>query len=1112
MQLCFAPLKNWCVYHCLVIGLLLSLAPFGLAQDEHDHSARSSDSQRSTVHQEGLHVNSPTGMAIVNATVHRRPGLDAKVETVIVDGSRIVAIGSGLKIPDGVRTIDATGKHLYAGFTDGYTGLEIAKTDSKAHHEHDEDAGKGVGKKGTAYWNDKVTPELKVADEFGPHGLERKEFREAGFTSALVAPTAGVIQGQSSLLLMGSQPTENSFLNSNVAMHLRLTVSRGSRGGGYPNSPMGAYALARQALYDAQWYQQAWQTARADTSVERPETNVALEELQPTLSGGQMVMIDTSNELFAVRADRFVKEFGLQLVILGSGNEYRRLNEIARLGRTIVVPVNFGKAPDVSSPELANDVTLEALMHWDHAPENPKRLHESDVNFVFTTKGLKDKTDFLKNVRTAVKRGLPAEAALAAMTIGPAQLYGVEDLVGSLEKGKIANLVVTDGELFDDDTEIIETWVDGVRFELEEEPLRDVEGIWSLKGRGFSGKELVLKKRKDKLAGRIVDKSSAGKRNENKWSKNDAETSDSDNGDEKKKPADVAINPIALSGTRLTGAFRSDKFGHDGISLFSLLVGTDDTATGKLVLANGKSIPFSAKRLSQESQPEPDGKTNDKDVDNKIASDETLRKNGKGKDKEMAASYAVNYPLGAYGRQQLPDQPGTVLITNVTVWSLDENGKFEKGAVLFGNGWIQSVFKDGENLPSADIEIDGEGAHLTPGIIDCHSHMATDSGVNESGQAITAEVRIGDMIDCDDITIYRQLAGGVTTANILHGSANPIGGQNQVIKLRWGTSERAMKFTAAPQGIKFALGENVKQSNWDNPTDRYPQTRMGVEQIMDDALRAAKDYREQRNDWDKNRKGLPPRRDLELDAIVEILDGTRWIHCHSYRQDEILALMRTLESHKITIGTFQHILEGYKVADQMAEHGAMASAFADWWAYKYEVKDAIPYAGALMHRAGVVVSFNSDDAELGRHLNHEAAKAVRYGGVSEVEALKFVTLNPARQLRIDDRVGSIEVGKDADLVLWSGHPLSNMSVVKQTWVDGRKYFDREEDNVMRTEIRQQRLALIQKILASGEEMEATNSSSIDPAKLWPRHDEFCHGHSHDGHDHDSHETGGGHGN
>jgi N-acetylglucosamine-6-phosphate deacetylase len=266
---------------------------------------------------------------------------------------------------------------------------------------------------------------------------------------------------------------------------------------------------------------------------------------------------------------------------------------------------------------------------------------------------------------------------------------------------------------------------------------------------------------------------------------------------------------------------------------------------------------------------------------------------------------------------------------------------------------------------------------------------------------------------------------------------------------------------------------------------------------MDDALRAAKDYGASVARYKKTGKGMPPRRDLELDALLEIVNGERWVHCHSYRQDEILALIRTLDRHNITIGSFQHILEGYKVADEMAEHGAMASAFADWWAYKYEVKDAIPFAGALMHRAGVVVSFNSDDGELGRHLNQEAAKAVRYGGVSEVEALKFVTLNPARQLRIEERVGSIEVGKDADLVLWTKHPLSNLSTVKQTWVDGRKYFDRQNDLEQQKRNREMRLALIQKILESGEEMQEKTKSNSDPAKLWPRHDEFCHGHGHD---------------
>ena len=468
------------------------------------------------------------------------------------------------------------------------------------------------------------------------------------------------------------------------------------------------------------------------------------------------------------------------------------------------------------------------------------------------------------------------------------------------------------------------------------------------------------------------------------------------------------------------------------------------------------------------------------------------------------ASFPVNYPLGAYGVTGPPERPSSVLIKNVTVWTLDKTGKIDNGAILFGDGKIQAIIDlaADQPLPDADLVIDGEGGHVTPGIIDCHSHMATDSGVNESGQAITAEVRIGDMIDPDDITIYRQLAGGVTSSNILHGSANPIGGQNQVIKLRWGANEEDIKFAGAPLGIKFALGENVKQSNWPRPTGRYPQTRMGVEQLIDDALRAAEDYNRRHEAYRRNRIGLPPRRDLELDALVEICKGERWIHCHSYRQDEILALIRTLDSHEIKIGSFQHILEGYKVADEMFKHGATASSFADWWAYKYEVKDAIPYAGAMMHNAGLVVSFNSDDGELGRRMNQEAAKAVRYGGVDEVEAMKFVTLNPAKQLRIDDRVGSLEPGKDADLVLWSGHPLSNLSRVGQTWVDGRKYFDINEDLKRRQENQQHRNALIQKILTSGAKMEPKSKDNTDPAKLWPRYDEFCGDHNHD-HDQDA---------
>jgi N-acetylglucosamine-6-phosphate deacetylase len=379
--------------------------------------------------------------------------------------------------------------------------------------------------------------------------------------------------------------------------------------------------------------------------------------------------------------------------------------------------------------------------------------------------------------------------------------------------------------------------------------------------------------------------------------------------------------------------------------------------------------------------------------------------------------------------------------------------------------------------------------------------MATDGGVNESSQAVTAEVRIGDFIDPDDISIYRQLAGGVTAANILHGSANPIGGQNQVIKLRWGATPNGMKFKEAPPGIKFALGENVKQSNWGAEyTTRYPQTRMGVDQIIRDSLNRAIAYERRHEAWQQKHEGLPPRRDLELEALAEVADNTRWIHCHSYRQDEILALIRTLDDYEITIGTFQHILEGYKVADAMAKHGAMGSSFSDWWAYKFEVYDAIPYNGVLMHKAGVVVSFNSDDDELGRHLNLEAAKAMKYGGISAAEAIKFVTLNPAKQLRIEQHVGSLEVGKQADLVVWNTSPLSSYSRCEQTWVDGRKYFDLEEDQARRKQAVERRRVLVQKILASGLEMLEPGEEMNDDSELWPRHDAFCHGHDH-GHEH-----------
>jgi N-acetylglucosamine-6-phosphate deacetylase len=384
--------------------------------------------------------------------------------------------------------------------------------------------------------------------------------------------------------------------------------------------------------------------------------------------------------------------------------------------------------------------------------------------------------------------------------------------------------------------------------------------------------------------------------------------------------------------------------------------------------------------------------------------------------------------------------------------------------VLVEAGKIVAVGPD-VAVPNGAVEVDATGMHLAPGIIDCHSHIATDGGINESGQTITAEVRIGDFIRPDDINVYRQLAGGVTAINVLHGSANTIGGQNQVLKLRWGALPEEMKLAGAPAGIKCALGENVKQSNWgDGYNSRYPQTRMGVEQLVIDAFQAAQHYQRKWERWRADGTGLPPRVDLELEALAEVLAGTRLIHCHSYRQDEILAFLRTCDAFGVRVATLQHVLEGYKLADVMAQQGVAGSTFSDWWAYKFEVYDAIPYNAALMHNAGVVVSMNSDFPELGRRLNTEAGKAVKYGGVPPEEALKFVTLNPARQLRIESMVGSIEPGKDADLVLWSAPPLSSYARCEQTWIDGRRYFDRQEDLARRADGERMRAALVQRIL------------------------------------------------
>lgn len=1010
---------------------------------------------------EGPRQNTPQVHALVGARVIIAPGRVLETGTVLIRDGLIVDAGPDVPVPGEARVWNLTGKWLYAGFIDSYS----------------EQSGSGDGL--PTYWNKQVKAEQRVADRYKPDAELNKSYRSQGFALRLTAPTAGIVKGHSALVTTSDLQSNHALVREQAALHFKLTpVITENRE--YPVSPMGAVALIRQSLHDAQWHGKAWEAFRTRAGAARPEASAALDALQTALAAQEPVVIDAPDELYFLRAAQLANEFGLNVIVRGSGREYRRLEAIRATGRAVIVPLDFPKVPDVRLPEAAANVPLEKLLHWDLARENAARLDKAGVRFALTSYGLKDRTQFLPAVRQAVERGLTADAALRALTVTPAELLGLADRAGMIERGKAAHLVVADGDLFTGETQVLATWVDGRHYEVHNGDTPDVRGVWEttlIKPDGAADVwQLKLTGKPDKITGKALT-----------------------------QEAEATVDQVAATRERLQIRLTGDALGVTGVVRISAAPqpGSEGEVTwqGHVVWPDETQSAVTLRRTGgPEAAVEPDKKPA---ADEAVAAASSQEKEPP-KDKDAPPTRALfepNFPLGEFGLAAAPEQSAAVAFEHATVWTSGPAGVVSDATVLVRSGKIVAVGRD-VAVPAEAQRVDCRGRHVSPGIIDCHSHIATDGGVNESGQAVSAEVRIGDFVDCDDVNIYRQIAGGVTSSNILHGSANPIGGQNQVLKLRWGAGPEEMKFAGAPPGIKFALGENVKQANWgDKFTTRYPQTRMGVDELIRDEFRAAQDYRRRWDAWRKNPAGLSPRVDLELEAVAEVVEGRRLIHCHSYRQDEILALLRNCADFGIRIATLQHILEGYKVADVMAQYGVGGSSFSDWWAYKFEVLDAIPYNGALMHNAGVVVSFNSDDAELARRLNLEAAKAVKYGGVPEAEALKFVTLNPARQLGIADRVGSLEPGKDADLAVWSASPLSNYARCEQTWIDGRKYFDRSEDAQRRAETDRRRAALVQRALASKDPVEGPGEGKLDEKALWPRHDEFC-GHGDHDHDHD----------
>lgn len=980
----------------------------------------------------GIRQNTPQVHAFTNARIVISPGNVIEKATLVIRDGLITAVGASVAIPPDARVWDMSGMIIYPGLIDSYSDYGVPKKPERRSGGNEQQQSKQPEPTGAKYWNKNVLASQNADELFSPDAKTAEKLRGMGFTTVFVVPQKGIFRGTGAVINLGDGKPNDQLVKSKVAQYVSFESSDGDD---YPNSLMGAIALIRQTILDAQWYKSAMDAWIKNPSEPKPDYVSDLEALEDATTGKQSVMFESTDELSLLRIGRLAKEFSLKAWVRGSGYEYRRLEAVKKTGIPIILPINFPEPPSISTPEDALNVSLQELRYWDEAPENPKWLHQAGVSFALTTATLKDASKFTDNIRKSIDRGLPFDAALAALTTTPAKLLGVEKILGTLETGKMANFVITEGNLFAEKTKVRETWIDGKRYEVKSKPEIDLRGTWEalLKYAPVDTLSIILKGEADKPSGSV-----------------------------KARGKEAKLTTVSYSALKLSFSFTGDSVGLNGVLRMTGTI-SGETLLGTGELSDGSPFTWNATRKEPFKQ-EPD--------------------TSQRKPPQMA-SFSPVYPPGEFGRTKLPDQPMYVIVRDATIWTCSPQGIIEHGDMIVKQGKIEKI---GNNLPAPPdaLVINASGKHVTPGLIDCHSHSAAAGSVNETGQAITAEVRIGDIIDCDDISIYRELAGGLTVANVLHGSANPIGGQNQVIKLRWGALPEEMKFEGAIPGIKFALGENVKQSNWgERYTTRYPQTREGVEQIIRDEFKAALDYKKSWDDYKNGKRKIPPRRDLQNEALLEIIEGKRLVHSHSYRQDEILMLVRVAEDFGFKIGTFQHVLEGYKVADALANMGAGASCFSDWWAYKFEVYDAIPYAGTLMHDAGVVTSFNSDSDELARRMNTEAAKAVKYGGVTPEDALKFVTFNPAKQLKIDKRVGSLEPGKDADFVLWSGNPLSTYSICEQTWIDGRKYFDVEESKQLNNEIQKQRATLIQKILTTGEEKGSGEKKSEGPKMKEP---------------------------
>ena len=874
-------------------------------------------------------------LAITGASIVARPGAEGVPGTIVITNGTITAIGSGATVPPGAEVIDAEGLVAYAGFLDAATPVGAGGNGrdrvSGSPTDIDQDltrdalaATRSVNRKG-------IFPDYAVGQNLRISTEDADTWRAAGFTAIHSMPDTALLAGRSAVALLldsADAPGTRAIVDADTM----LAAGWRAPGNDYPRSLMGSIAHLRQTFLDAQHYRTVWDIYReTDGASRRPGYDFALEALQPVLDGALPVVFPAARQDEIDRALSLANEFELRLVIDGGEEATKATSRLQDAAVPVLLRIDFPATPRRNTPNLerlearartigrpVTDAMVESalgvdrdtrvtepagrfnerLRLWRERVGTAATLAASGLSFAITTRGQRDAGQFLANLRLAMEAGLSHDAALRALTVGPAGILGVAGQLGSLEAGKIGNIALLDGRLGEAHTRVRWVVVDGVPY-----------------------------------------------------TQAPAATDDPDDDD---PPDDPEAEPA------------------------------DD---------DGVPVETDASRV----------------------------------------------PATRTG--------GDVLIRNATVLTMAQPGMLEHTDVLVRNGLIAQIGR-GLGAPDGTTVVDATGAWVMPGIIDDHSHMASDGGINEGSLSITAQVRIEDVLRGDDLTLYRAAAGGVTTANVLHGSANTIGGQRAIIQMTYGVPATALQFDDYPRGIKFALGENVTRRR-----NRFPNTRMGQEAVIRRALTEAQVYQAQWDDYEAevrqaDRRLAPPRRDLRLETLAGVLSGEILVHSHGYNADELFMLLQTLEEFGVRELTLEHALEAYKIAPEIVafgNRGAFVSTFADNWAYKIEAYDAIPYNVALITEAGGRAILNSDSGERVRRLYVDAAKMVRFGGLSYRQALETITLNPAMALQIDGYVGSIEVGKRADLALFNGHPLNIYSRVFMTLVGGEVVFERPGD-------------------------------------------------------------------